>query len=96
MSRTKRIILRLAIASMAIAVLLAWGHYECIGKYERHFKGMLEDQVISILGKPFIDGRELGHESKNDFLLGWYYWGGHQLGLVFKNGIVSEQWYGSK
>ena len=93
----RRVIFRIApYLVVAIIALLGYGYYEFSGKFERDFKGMTGEQVISILGKPWYDERQGHPEVRDVYTLGWYFSIGRQLILDFKDGKVIRQIYGSK
>jgi hypothetical protein len=86
-----------AVGVSAILILLFAGTYwQLIGKFQRDFRGMSEERVVSLLGKPDVDERQIYPERREEYLLGWYFYVGAHLGLSFRDGIVCDQQYGSK
>ena len=82
--------------SVILILVLAGTYWQVIGKFQRDFRGMSEKRVVSLLGKPDIDERQGYPDRREEYFLGWYFYVGAQLGLKFKDGIVQDQWYGSK
>ena len=65
--------------------------------YQRDFKGMREADVVALIGKPRRDERD--GRTPADFTLSWSYtFGpfGSQLILEFKDGVVVDQYRGSR
>jgi hypothetical protein len=91
--RGVKVYVHVIVVGVLVCLVLGWRVRDL---YHRDFKGMREDQAVTLVGKPLYDERESMSAPSSDYVLEWTHWLGGRLRLKFKNGVVVEQSYPSR